>query len=99
MKLIRCVYCNDVVRLVKEEWRKCLCKESGGQYKEDNQNAVVGGKCEVIGIRNDFFEYEPHSKEREEEGRDRLLQGEYGGDEQITRIKSSRKPRKDLRFL
>lgn len=99
MKLIRCTWCGDVVNLCKEEWRKCMCKASGGQYKADNQNAVVGGKCEVIGIRNDFFEYEPHTIEREKEERNIILQGEYEGDTQITRIKSSRKPRKDLNCL
>jgi hypothetical protein len=97
MKLIRCQYCNDVVRLVKEEWRKCLCKESGGQYNEDDQTVTVGGKCEVFGIRNDFFEYEPFSKERSEDNRDIIIQGEYEGDLQIKRVKSSRKPKKDTR--
>ena len=96
MKLIRCLWCGDVVNLCKEQWRKCACKASGGQYKSDNQHAVVGGKCEVIAIRNDFFEHAPHSKEREQEGRNIVLQGEYEGDTQITRLKSSRKPRKSL---
>jgi len=86
MKLIRCQYCNDVIRLCKEEWRMCLCGESGGRYNEDNQTVVVSGKCEVFGIRNDFFEYEPFSKERREDNRDRLIEGEYEGDKQITRI-------------
>lgn len=86
MKLIRCQYCNDLIRLVKEEERVCLCKESGGRYNEDDQTAVIWGKCEVIGIRNDFFEYEPFSKERSEENRDRIIQGEYEGDIEIKRI-------------
>ena len=93
MKLIRCKYCNDVVRLVKEEWRKCICKESGGQYRSDDQTAIVGGNCEVIGIRNDFFDYEPFSKEREQYDRNKIIQGEYKGDDQITRLKSPKKPR------
>lgn len=91
--------CGDIVGLCKEEWRKCMCRASGGQYKEDNQNVVVGGKCEVIAIRNDFFEYEPFCEERSLEGRDRLIQGEYEGDTQITRISSSRKPNKRLHSL
>jgi hypothetical protein len=94
MKLIRCKECNDVIRLVKEEWRRCLCKESGGQYNGDDQTVIVGGKCEVFGIRNDFFEYEPFSNERTLDNRDRLIQGEYEGDLQIRRVKSSRKPRR-----
>ena len=99
MKLIRCKYCNDVVRLVKQEWRKCICKASGGQYLPDDQNAIVGGHCEIIGIRNDYFDYEPFSKEREEEGRDRIIQGEYEGDEEIIRVKSARKPRHNPNLL
>ena len=89
MKLIRCNECGDVINLCKEEWRRCYCKESGGQYNEDNQTVIVGGKCEVIGIRNDYFEYKPFSKEREEDNRDRIIQGEYPGDIQITRIESA----------
>jgi len=96
MKLIRCKDCNDVVRLVMQEWRKCLCKESGGQYNEDDQTALVGGNCEVIGIRNDYFNYEPFSEERNKEQRNVILQGEYNGDTQIKRKKTSRKPRKKL---
>ena len=96
MKLIRCKMCGDIVNLCKEEWRKCMCRASGGQYKDDNQNAMVGGMCEVIAIRNDFFEYDSFSKERQEDNRDRIIQGEYEGDTQITRLKSSRKPRKKL---
>lgn len=69
----------------------CLCGESGGQYNEDNQTAVVGGKCEVFGIRNDFFDYEPFSRERREDNRDRLIEGEYDGDEQIKRVESPKK--------
>lgn len=88
MKLIRCKLCGDVVALCKEEWRMCMCKESGGQYNENNQTAVVGGRCEVIGIRNDYFEHEPFSKEREEDNRNVILQGEYEGDTEIKRIKT-----------
>lgn len=93
MKLIRCGECGDVINLCKEEWRMCLCGESGGQYNEDNQTAIVGGKCEVFGIRNDFFEYAPFSKERREHDRDRLVQGEYAGDAQIHRVESPKKPK------
>jgi len=94
MKLIRCRWCGDVVCLYKEEWRKCLCKASGGQYNEDNQTVTVGGKCEVIGIRNDYFDYEPFTEERNREGRNVIIQGEYEGDKEVKRVKSSRKPRK-----
>ena len=99
MKLIRCKYCNDVVRLVKQEWRKCICKASGGQYLQDDQRAVVGGCCEVIGIRNDYFEHAPFSAEREQEGRGIIIQGEYAGDAEIIRVKSARKPRHNPNLL
>jgi hypothetical protein len=96
VKLIRCNECGDVINLCKEEWRRCYCKESGGQYNEDNQTVIVGGKCEVIGIRNDYFDYKPFSKERTEDNRNIILQGEYEGDLEVKRVKSSRKPRLNL---
>ncbi len=91
MKLIRCKECNDVVRLVHIEWRKCDCGESGGQYNDDLLSATVGGNCEVIGIRNDFFE--KSREDRVSEHIDSIIQGEYNGDLQINRIESSNGPK------
>lgn len=92
MKLIRCKNCDDVVRLIHTKWRKCECGESGGQYNGLSMSATVGGDCEVIGIRNDLFFYEPFSKERVEideiSARNAIIQGEYEGDIQIYRIES-----------
>lgn len=91
MKLIRCNECNDVVRLVHTGWRKCDCGESGGQYNDDLLSATVGGNCEVIGIRNDFFEESREDRVIKEI--DRIIQGEYDGDVQIHRIKSPDGPK------
>lgn len=89
MKLIRCKKCNDVVRLIHTEWRQCYCGKSGGQYNDDLLSATVGGICEVIGIRNDFFV--PNIKKRI--GKEGIIQGEYKGDLQIHRIISGKGPK------
>lgn len=92
-KLIRCKNCEDIVRLVHTKWRKCECGQSGGQYNDDLLSATVGGNCEVIGIRNDFFQSKPFSKKRDEDGKNGIIQGEYEGDTQIHRIKSADGPK------
>lgn len=97
MKLIRCKKCDDVVRLVHTKWRKCECGKSGGQYNDDLMSATVGGDCEVIGLRNDYFAEKPFSKERDkkdDKGQlSHIIQGEYEGDVQIHRIKSPDGPK------
>lgn len=55
MKLIRCDYCGDVVRLITEEWRKCKCGKIGGQYNENGLVATIGGEGRVVGLSNLFF--------------------------------------------
>lgn len=89
MKLIRCKKCNDVVRLVHKEWRQCDCGKSGGQYNDDLLSATVGGNCEVIGIRNDFFV----KNKKKRIGKEGIIQGEYLGDVQIHRIISGKGPK------
>lgn len=91
MKLIRCKNCDDVVRLIHTKWRKCECGESGSQYNGLSMSATVGGDCEVIGIGNDLFYYEPFHEERKT--RNMIIQGEYEGDVQIHRIESSEGPK------
>lgn len=96
MKLIRCKICEDVVRLIHTKWRKCDCGKSGGQYNDDLLTATVGGNCEVIGIRNDFF---TESKvNRVKEHRNVIILGEYVGDTQIHRIKSPNGPKLKMTF-
>lgn len=56
----------------------------GGQYNGTTMSATVGGNCEVIGIRNDFFESK--IEDRVKDGRNQIIQGEYLGDVQIHRI-------------
>jgi hypothetical protein len=93
-KLIRCKKCEDIVRLVHTKWRKCECGKSGGQYNDDMISATVGGDCEVIGIRNDYFAAKQFSKERSDDGDlNNIIQGEYDGDVQIHRIKSGDGPK------
>ena len=96
MKLIRCKNCDDVVRLIHTRWRKCECGESGGQYNGLSMSATIGGNCEVIGIRNDLFDYEPFHNERN--SRNGIIQGEYEGDIQIHRIESSDGPSLEIDF-
>jgi hypothetical protein len=93
MKLIRCEKCEDVVRLVHTKWRKCDCGKSGGQYNDDMISATIGGSCEVIGLRNDFFQEKQFSKGRGEDGKNLIIQGEYVGDNQLHRIKSGDGPK------
>ena len=97
MKLIRCKTCNDVIRLIHTKWRTCECGGSGGQYNGLTLSATVGGDCEVIGIRNDFFDAPPFSKDRED--KNMIIQGEYKGDVQIYRIKSPLGPRLNLTIV
>lgn len=91
MKLIKCNTCEDVVRLVHTKWKTCECGKSGGQYNDDLISATIGGDCEVIGLRNDFFKEQPFSKKRN--GKDVIIQGEYLGDNQIHRIKLGKGPK------
>ena len=52
MKLILCKECGDVVRLVTEELRYCLCGKCSGQYT-DGLNAWYKGEHAVpLGIAN-----------------------------------------------
>ncbi len=97
-KLIRCKKCEDIVRLVHTKWRKCECGESGGQYNDDLMSATVGGDCEVIGLRNDYFALKPFSKGRDKEGLGNIIQGEYEGDVQIHRIKSGDGPKLKMKI-
>lgn len=91
MKLIICKNCDDVVRLIHTNWRKCECGKSGGQYNEDLQSATVGGDCEVIGIKNDWVK--AGKQKRKQADLNHIIQGEYLGDVQIHRIISSDGPR------
>jgi hypothetical protein len=92
-KLIRCKKCEDIVRLVHTKWRKCECGKSGGQYNDDMISATVGGECEVIGLRNDYFTKKQFSKDRNDKELNSIIQGEYDGDVQIHRIKSGDGPK------
>ena len=97
MKLIRCNQCGDVARLIHTKWRQCECGKSGGQYNDDMISATVGGDCEVIGLRNDYFELKPFSKARTKTDDlgmiNGIIQGEYLGDVQIHRIISGKGPK------
>lgn len=98
MKLIYCRECHDVVKILKQKWRKCSCGKSGAQYNDDYITATVGGTCDVIGIPNPFFDEvfkylsDPHGKEwyRNKHGYNTTdcWYGEYPDDRQVFRIKS-----------
>ena len=97
-KLIRCKECEDIVRLVHTKWRKCECGKSGGQYNDDLMSATIGGDCEVIGLRNDYFALKPFSKERGKNNLGGIIQGEYEGDVQIHRIESGDGPKLKMKI-
>jgi len=62
-------------------------------------SATVGGDCEVIGIRNDYFAAKQFSKERSDEGDlNNIIQGEYDGDVQIHRIESGDGPKLKMKI-
>lgn len=53
MKLLYCLDCNDIVRLVKHR-RACECGETQGVY-EDDRNAIWTGPAIPMGIHNRDF--------------------------------------------
>ena len=54
MKLIFCPKCYDVVNLIVNQKRACMCGLSWGQYT-DETNALVGGHAIPFGINNHSF--------------------------------------------
>lgn len=98
MKLINCLECKDVVRLIHTKWRNCECGKSGGQYNDDLITATIGGKCRVFGIPNTFFydEFYYLTDEGKEWYRKKIgygstdaWYGETKGDKQIFRIEAN----------
>lgn len=53
MKLLYCLDCNDVVRLIDID-RKCECGSSGGKYTDESA-AVIYGHAVPFGIMNNEF--------------------------------------------
>ena len=107
MKLIYCNKCRDVIRLIQENWRKCYCGKSGGQYNDDLVTATVGGSCKVFGIANPFFSKEFQKAKNKQyvrwkygygyESTD-IWYGEYKNDTQVFRIKSPNGPKLKMRI-
>jgi hypothetical protein len=107
MKLLFCPDCHDVHGLVMQEWRKCLCGESGGQYNSDGMTATVGGKARVFGVGNPFFDplyvyiqdtdlnhgLKKMQKDLYGHNKGDCWWGEYEGDKQIFRIQDAEGPR------
>jgi len=54
MKLILCLACQDVRKLLKEG-TTCQCGKSGGHYFEDGIHAEYWGDCVPIGFSNISF--------------------------------------------
>ena len=107
MKLIRCKKCNDVVRLIHTKWRTCDCGKSGGQYNDDLLSATVGGKCDIVGISNLFFDDKFRALSDKEKVKFRkkinhhyqeIWYWELLGDFQIHRIKSPEGPRLKIKI-
>jgi len=103
MKLLFCPICHDALGLLGQEWRKCICGASGGQYNRDQMTATVGGLARVFGVGNPFFSelYPYTTPETRREMRKKYYGqpdtdawwGEYPGDLQIFRIQSPDGPR------
>lgn len=55
MKLLFCPACHDAFSLRPEQWRRCRCGASGGQYNRDKETATIGGRARVFGVGNPFF--------------------------------------------
>lgn len=51
MKLLFCLSCTDVIRLIPERARHCSCRRSGGVYI-DGINAVIWGNTMPLGFDN-----------------------------------------------
>lgn len=51
MKLIFCRACQDIVRLIEGDWRRCDCGRSAGTYV-DPLKAQISGPCIPLGIDN-----------------------------------------------
>lgn len=103
MKLLYCPLCHDVMGLIQQEWRTCLCGASGGQYNADGMTATIGGRVRIFGVGNPFFnELYPYL---ESEGKRKMRVdmygqpdtdawwGEYEGDQQLFRIAKGTGPR------
>ena len=108
MKILQCPICRDVVGLLGQEWRKCICGASGGQYNRDLITATLGGRARVFGVANPFFnEMFPFLNEEGKAAMHKKLNyvpidcwwGEYAGDAQIFRIESPDGPRLNVRIV
>jgi len=55
MKLLFCVDCGDVVRIINKWPLSCLCDKHRGKYLSDNITAVVTKGCMIVGIDNNSF--------------------------------------------
>lgn len=54
MKLLYCLFCQDIIRLRFNEEKECYCGETRGKYI-DKLNAVYSGAGIPLGIQNSSF--------------------------------------------
>lgn len=52
MKLLYCIDCEDMIRLIPNEIRSCRCGKTKGKYESDGRYAVVNGNGISIAISN-----------------------------------------------
>lgn len=57
MKLIFCPKCHDVLKLLRDQHRSCICGKSGGLYKEDGLHAIIYGSAIPVGFTNLTFAF------------------------------------------
>ena len=55
MKLLFCPMCQDIVKLLKERQRTCVCGKSWGMYLENGVDSIYGGEAVVLGFGNETF--------------------------------------------
>ena len=50
MKLLYCLDCQDVLKIINEMSRTCRCGASTGVLDDDELTATVTGPCQVLGL-------------------------------------------------
>ena len=50
MKLLYCLDCQDVLKIINEVSRTCICGASSGVLADDELTATVTGPCQVLGL-------------------------------------------------
>lgn len=55
MKLLFCLSCQDVIKLIRGSHRSCLCGETRGRYVDDVNAVYYGEHAIPLGFANGSF--------------------------------------------